>query len=427
MEVLPAVSVRGAAALPGDKSISHRAVLVGAVCDGELEVTGFGRSLDTGSTISAVRALGVEVEEEAPDALSVRGVGLHGLREPTGAIDCGNAGTLARLLPGLLAGQEGRRFELTGDESLSSRPMERVAAPLREMGASVETTEGRLPLLVGGADLDAIEHTPEAASAQVKSCVLLAGLYARGVTSVIELMPTRDHTERLLRAAGAKVVRRGNRVSVRAVESLRLPSLEVPGDVSATAPFVLAATLLPGSELILRGIGMNPARTGFLHVLERMGARISSFNRRVQSGEPVADLEVAHAELVATEISPSEVPAMIDELPLFCLAAAMAHGTSRVRGAGELRKKESDRIESVTSALRAIGLHVAGTADGFRIRGVPARPRGGVVDAGGDHRIAMLGAIAGLVSRDGVRVEDADCAAVSFPGFFDLLDSLASR
>ena len=427
MEVLPAVSVRGAAALPGDKSISHLAVLVGAVCDGELEVTGFGRSLDTGSTISAVRALGVEVEEEAPDALRVRGVGLHGLREPTGAIDCGNAGTLARLLPGLLAGQEGRRFELTGDESLSSRPMERVAAPLREMGASVETTEGRLPLLVGGADLDAIEHTPEAASAQVKSCVLLAGLYARGVTSVIELMPTRDHTERLLRAAGAKVVRRGNRVSVRAVESLRLPSLEVPGDVSATAPFVLAATLLPGSELILRGIGMNPARTGFLHVLERMGARISSFNRRVQSGEPVADLEVAHAELVATEISPSEVPAMIDELPLFCLAAAMAHGTSRVRGAGELRKKESDRIESVTSALRAIGLHVAGTADGFRIRGVPARPRGGVVDAGGDHRIAMLGAIAGLVSRDGVRVEDADCAAVSFPGFFDLLDSLASR
>jgi 3-phosphoshikimate 1-carboxyvinyltransferase len=366
------------------------------------------------------------VDELAPDVLRVRG-GPARPAEPAAAIDCRNAGTLARLLPGLLAGQEGRRFELTGDESLSTRPMERIAEPLRAMRAAVETTGGCLPLVVEGAALTGVEHAPEVASAQVKSCVLLAGLYASGETAVVEPLPTRDHTERLLRAAGATVTRRGNRVSIRPVDRLQIERIDVPGDVSSAAPFVLAATLLSGSELILRGVGVNPARTGFLDILERMGARISTFNRRLVSGEPVADLDVTHAELVATEITPAEVPGMIDELPLFCLAAAMAHGTSRVRGAGELRQKESDRIETVTTALRAIGLHVAATRDGFRIRGVPARPRGGTIDAGGDHRIAILGAVTGLVSREGVHVRGAESAAVSFPGFFELLDSLAQR
>lgn len=427
MDVVPAASVRGAAEVPGDKSISHRALLVGAVCEGEVEVTGFGRSLDTESTLGAVRALGVEVDEPTADVLRMRGVGLRGLQEPAAAIDCGNAGTLARLLPGLLAGQEGRRFELTGDESLSGRPMERIAEPLRRMGARVETTEGRLPMHVEGTALDGAVHEPEVASAQVKSCLLLAGLYARGETAVVEPVATRDHTERMLRAAGATVTRRGNRVAIRPVDRLRMERIDVPGDVSSAAPLVLAATLLAGSELILRGIGINPARTGFLDVLERMGARISTFNRRVVSGEPVADLDVTHAELVATEVTPSEVPGMIDELPLFCLAAAMAHGRSRVRGAAELRQKESDRIDTVTAALRAIGLHVAETRDGFRIRGVPARPRGGTIDAAGDHRIAILAAVAGLVSREGVHVQGAESAAVSFPGLFDLLDSLSQR
>jgi 3-phosphoshikimate 1-carboxyvinyltransferase len=427
MDISPAASLRGALRVPGDKSISHRALLVGAVCDGATTVRGFGRSLDTESTIAAVRSLGVSVEEDEPDVLHVHGLGLSGLHEPRTPIDCGNAGTLARLLPGLLAGQGGRRFELTGDDSLRARPMDRVAAPLCEMGAHVETTDGRLPLRIEGGSLSGIEHEPEVASAQVKSCVLLAGLLAEGRTTVVERVSTRDHTERMLRAAGARLETKGSRISVERTERLDLGDVDVPGDFSAAAPFVVAATLLPGSELILQGVGLNPSRTGLLDALERMGARISAFNRRTQSGEPVADLEVTHAELVATEIVPAEVPRMIDELPLFALAASMARGTSRVRGAADLRAKESDRIDSVATALRAVGARVRPTAGGYSIRGVPTRPRGGEIDAEGDHRVAIVGAVAGVVSQEGVRVRGADAAAVSFPGFYELLDSLASR
>ena len=427
MEIAPAASLRGALRVPGDKSISHRALLVGAVGEGETIVRGFGRSLDTESTLAAVRSLGVAVAEEAPDVLRVSGVGLVGLQEPGAPIDCGNAGTLARLLPGLLAGQAGRRFELTGDESLRARPMERVAKPLSELGAQVETSAGRLPLTIEGRELSGIEHEPAVASAQVKSCVLLAGLLAEGRTTVVEPVPTRDHTERMLRVAGANVTTKGSRISVERAERLDLGEVDVPGDLSAAAPFIVAATLLPGSELILQGVGVNPTRTGLLDALERMGARISIFNRRSESGEPVADLEVTHAELVATEIVPAEVPRMIDELPLFALAASMARGTSRVRGAAELRAKESDRIDTVAAALRAVGARATPTDDGFAVRGVPTRPRGGAVSAAGYHRLAMLAAVAGLVSKAGVQIEGADAAAVSFPGFYELLDSLAHR
>ncbi len=427
MEIAAAASLRGALRVPGDKSISHRALLVGAVGEGETIVRGFGRSLDTESTLAAVRSLGVAVAEEAPDVLRVTGVGLAGLEEPIGPIDCGNAGTLARLLPGLLAGQTGRRFELTGDESLQARPMERVALPLSELGGHVETSEGRLPLTIEGRELTGIEYEPPVASAQVKSCVLLAGLLAEGRTTVVERVPTRDHTERMLRAAGAKVATKGSRISVERAARLDLGEVDVPGDLSAAAPFIVAATLLPGSELILQGVGVNPTRTGLLAALERMGARISIFNRRSESGEPVADLEVTHAELVATEIVSAEVPRMIDELPLFALAASMARGTSRVRGAAELRAKESDRIDTVATALRAVGARATPTDDGFAVRGVPTRPRGGAVSAAGDHRLAMLAAVAGLVSKEGVQIEGADAAAVSFPGFYELLDSLAHR
>ena len=427
MEIAPAVSMRGALRVPGDKSISHRALLVGAVSEGETLVRGFGRSLDTESTLAAVRSLGVAVVEDEPDALRIAGVGLDGLREPDAPIDCGNAGTLARLLPGLLAGQSGRRFELTGDDSLRSRPMDRVAEPLSVMGALVETSDGRLPLTIEGRTLRGIEHEPPVASAQVKSCVLLAGLLAEGKTTVMEPVPTRDHTERMLRAAGARLARRGSRISVERAERLELGEVDVPGDLSAAAPFIVAATLLPGSELIIQGVGVNPTRTGLLDALERMGARISVFNRRSQSGEPVADLEITHAELVATEIVASEVPRMIDELPLFALAASMARGPSRVRGAAELRAKESDRIDTVATALRSIGARVAPTADGFTVRGVPTRPRGGAVASAGDHRLAMLAAVAGLVSQGGVRIEGAEAAAVSFPGFYELLEPLVHR
>jgi 3-phosphoshikimate 1-carboxyvinyltransferase len=427
MKIEPATALRGDIAVPGDKSISHRALLFAAIADGESEIEGFGASEDTLSTAAAVRALGAEVSVEG-ERVRVGGVGLRGLREPAGPLDCGNAGTLMRLLPGILAGQEGR-FVLMGDESLSGRPMERVAEPLRAMGAHVETTDGHAPLVVGGGALSPVRWELPVASAQVKSCVLLAGLYAgEGPTTAVEPFPSRDHTERLLEAGGARLSRKPREAKVWPAERLRPLALEVPGDFSSAAPFVLAATLLPGSEVRLHGVGTNPTRTGFLAVLERMGARVAVFNRRVAGGEPVADLEVHSAELTATEVGEEEVPALLDELPLFALAAAMAHGDSVVRGAAELRVKESDRLETVKDALRPLGVRIETRHDGLRVRGVPSRPKGGgVVDVAGDHRIAMLGAIAGLVSREGVELRGAESAAVSFPDFFAMLDSLALR
>jgi 3-phosphoshikimate 1-carboxyvinyltransferase len=425
--VEPAASVQGGVALPGDKSISHRAVLVGAIAEGETIVTGFGRSGDTESTVAAVRALGVEVAEEG-DKLRIAGAGLRGLQPPADPIDCGNAGTLARLLPGILAGQRGRRFDLVGDESLSSRPMRRIADPLMRMGAGVETHGGKLPLGVEARPLRPIRYELPVASAQVKSCVLLAGLYAGdGPTAVVEPTATRDHTERMLRSAGARVRSEPGGVEVWPAARLEPLRLDVPGDFSSAAPFLVAATLLPGSRLRLSGVGVNPTRTGLLDVLERMGARISLYNRSVSGGEPVADVEVEHADLVATEIGPDEVPALIDELPLFALAASMARGESVVRGAQELRHKETDRIETVTNALRALSIRISDMDDGFRVRGVPTRPKGGGVDAAGDHRIAILGAVAGLVSRDGVKVEGAEAVSISFPGFVEQLDSISLR
>jgi 3-phosphoshikimate 1-carboxyvinyltransferase len=426
MKIEPAASLQGGLAVPGDKSISHRAVLIGAIADGETVVEGFGRSADTESTIAAARALGAAVGEGG-DTVRVTGVGLRGLREPDGAIECGNAGTLARLVAGILAGQEGKRFHLAGDESLSNRPMKRIAEPLEAMGAGVQTTNGGLPLWIDGAALRGLDYELPVASAQVKSCVLLAGLFADGPTTVREPVATRDHTERMLRAAGANVRTKPGSVEIHPIERLDPLHLAVPGDFSSAAPFVVAATLLPSSRLRIAGVGVNPTRTGLLDVLERMGARISLYNRTSAAGEPVADMEVEHADLVATEVEPAEVPRLIDELPLFALAASMAHGESTVRGAAELRQKESDRIETVTSSLRALGAHIKSTSDGFRVTGVPARPKGGSMGSDGDHRIAMLGAVAGLVSRGGVRVENPEAVSVSFPGFYELLDSVAQR
>jgi 3-phosphoshikimate 1-carboxyvinyltransferase len=425
--VEPAVLVRGDLAVPGDKSISHRALLLGAIADGEGRFTGLGVSEDVLSTIGAVRALGAEVELDA-DVARVGGVGLRGLHAPEAPIDCGNAGTLMRLLAGILAGQEGR-FELVGDESLNTRPLERIAEPLERMGAAVETTDGHAPMVIQGGRLEPIRYELPVASAQVKSCVLLAGLFASdGPTVVVEPVQTRDHTERLLEGSGVRVRRKPGEPGVWPAERLRPLTLEIPGDVSSAAPFAVAATLLSGSELRLHGVGINPTRTGFLAVLERMGARVSVFNRRVAGGEPVADLEVAAAELVATMVRPDEVPTLVDELPLFALVAGMARGESVVRGAAELRVKESDRIETVKNVLRPLGIRIETTHDGFRVRGVPSRPKGGgVVNAAGDHRIAMLAAVAGLVSREGVTIEGAESVGVSFPDFFAMLDSIAVR
>ena len=422
MRIEPAAALEGHFAVPGDKSVSHRALLVGAVADGETRIRGFGRSADTESTLAAVRALGAEVHDA--ETITVGGVGLRNLR--SAAIDCGNAGTLARLITGLLAFQNGE-FTLSGDGSLSSRPMERVASPLRSMGARIDTEDGHLPLTVTGTQLSAIDYELPVASAQVKSAVLLAALGAQGRTTVVEPTPTRDHTELMLRAAGVGVVARPSSVSVDPPKSLRLDAVDVPGDFSSAAPFIVAATIVPESRITIHDVGLNPRRTGLLDVLDRMGARVGILARRRFGQEPGGDLEVRAAELTATEVDAREVPLLIDELPLFALLAAHARGTSRVHGAEELRHKESDRIDALVDALRALGLRAKGHDDGFEVTGVPTRPRGGRVDARGDHRIAMLGAVAGVASREGVEVEGFESVGVSFPGFHDLLEQVTRR
>jgi 3-phosphoshikimate 1-carboxyvinyltransferase len=425
MRIEPARALVGHVAVPGDKSISHRAVLLGAVAEGETRISGFGRSRDTEATIAAVRALGAEVEEHDVDTLTVRGLGLRGLREPEHPIDAGNAGTLMRLLPGLLAGQSGR-FELVGDASLSERPLERVAEPLRRMGARVETTDGHAPLVVEGVpELEALDYELPVASAQVKSAILLAGLLADGETTVVEPLPTRDHTERMLERAGVAVKRRPQSVSVQGTSRVVLDEVEIPGDFSSAAPLLVAAAIVPGSDLTVHGIGLNPRRTGLLDVLERMGAKVAVYNRRSIGGEPAGDVGIQASELVGTTVMPAEVPRMVDELPVFALAAAHARGNSRVRGADELRSKETDRIDGVAEELRRLGGHVRATEEGWRIRGVPARLRGGLFDSRGDHRLAMLGAVAGVSSKEGVDLRGAEAVETSFPGFFDVLAQLA--
>jgi 3-phosphoshikimate 1-carboxyvinyltransferase len=421
MRIDPAASLVGHVAVPGDKSISHRAVLIGAIAEGDTHVLGFGRAGDTQASIDAVRALGIEVEDIAEDELIVHGGALS-----SGAVDCANAGTLMRLLTGMLAGREGR-FELTGDESLSARPMERIADPLRRMGARIETTDGHAPLVIEGGPLQAIDYELPVASAQVKSAILLAGLTAKGETTVVEPVPTRDHTELMLEAAGVRVKRRPTSVTVEPASTLRLGEVDVPGDFSSAAPLLVAAALVPGSDLTVHGVGLNPRRIGLLEVLERMGVRVSIFNRRKSGREPVGDVQVQHGELSATTLEAGEVPLLVDELPLVALLAAHAHGETIVRGAAELRVKESDRIEAVTDLLRATGAHVKSREDGWAVTGVPTRLKGGRVDARGDHRIAMLGAVVGLASREGVEIEGAETVAISFPGFYEVLDSLVRR
>jgi len=420
MLVEPGARITGHVAVPGDKSISHRSLLIGALSAGPTRVRGFGRGGDTESTIGAVRALGGFVDDADDRELVV-----HGADFRDAEIDCGNAGTLIRLLAGLLAGRNGT-YVLTGDESLSSRPMERIAEPLRRMGAQIDTADGHAPLRIAPAQLRGIDYELPVASAQVKSALLLAGLGAQSATTVVEPTPTRDHTELMLEAAGIRVRRRPTSVTVEP-GTPRLGDVVVPGDISSAAPLLVAAALMPGSDLTIHDVGLNPRRTGLLAVLERMGARIAIFERRREGREPAGAVQVQFDELVATEVTAGEVPAMVDELPLVALLAAHARGKTRIRGAQELRVKETDRIDAVTDALRSIGARIRDHDDGWTITGVPARLRGGRVDARGDHRIAMLGAIAGLASRDGVQIEGAETAAISFPGFYELLDTVVQR
>lgn len=429
MRVEPAGRLAGSLTPPSDKSISHRAILLGAMSDGSVRVRNALRAEDTSSTLSAAVALGAGVEHQEPAGagtdLTLRGVGLRGAAETSGAIDVGNAGTLLRILPGWLAGQAGRAWTLDGDESIRRRPVDRIAEPLRLMGAVVDCREGRLPpLSVRGREIEGIRYELPVASAQVKSCVLLAGLLANGETTVVEGARTRDHTERMLVAAGAELTSSEGVVTVRQAERLELEEVVVPGDFSSAAFWIAAATVVPDSELRLLEVGLNPTRIGLLRVIERMGGAVSVENRRMVGMEPVAELVVSSATLRATSVEADEVPLLIDELPLVALLGALAEGTTTVSGAAELRHKESDRVATVVDGLRALGAQIEARADGFEVEGGEGL-RGGSLDAAGDHRLAMVGAVAGLASREGVDVHGADAAGVSYPGFFQDIESIA--
>ncbi len=434
VHVAPATSVRGEVHLPGDKSMSHRALLLALASTRRVRIQNLATGADVQSTIAAIEQLGARIERDAddPTTLAVRGVGLRAIEPPANgaAIDCGNSGTLARLLAGLLAGQpSGRVFELIGDESLSARPMRRVADPLVEQGAIVETTgDGTLPMRISsGGPLHGGRYELAVASAQVQSALLLAGLGGEAPTTVVEPGVLRDHTERMLRRAGATIRRRDGEVSVDPIDSIELPDTEIAADPSAAAPLIAAATLLRGSLLRLPGVIDSPGRRGFVDVLDQMGARIGVSGRRDQDGEPVADYEVQHATVGRIFLEIEDVVRMIDELPMLALVAHFRRGEFVVRGAAELRTKESDRIEALHQAMKRIGISVQPLKDGFIVRGSSVRPDGGTMDAAGDHRLAMLGGIAGLVSRHGVTIKGAECVDVSFPGFFDLLEAIAVR
>lgn len=408
--------------VPGDKSISHRAAMLGGIAEGTTRIRNFLPANDCLATLNVMRGLGVEVEYRSDEVL-VHGHGMDGLIEPTRPLECGGSGTTMRLMSGLLAGQ---RFYsvLAGNAQLSRRPMDRVARPLREMGATILGREGgRLaPLSIQGGNLHAITYRPPVASAQIKSAVLLAGLFASGETAVEEPTPTRDHTERMLRAMGADLTVNGNVVRVRQ-SRLKAIDVDVPGDISSAAFILAAAAIVPGSRIIVEGVGVNPGRTGFLHALERMGTVVRLHNKHDSSGESVGDVEVSYAGLKGISVSGEDIPGMIDELPLLALVATQAEGITEVRGAAELRVKETDRIATTATELTRMGAHVETLPDGFRVHG-PTPLSGARVSSHGDHRLAMSLSIAALVAKGITIVEDTECADDSFPGFGALLRAL---
>lgn len=413
----PTDGLRGAIAIPSDKSLTHRAILFGAISDRVVHVEGALDSEDTAATLAAMEACGVEVEGHLDGDLTIHGVGLRGLK-PAERIDCMNAGTLMRLVAGIMVGQRGATV-LDGDASLRRRPMNRVARPLAAMGAHISTAPGGTPpvTIVAGSPLVGTRHDLPVASGQVKSCLLLAGLFADGETWVSEPEHSRDHTERMLEAAGVEILRDGLAVGVRGpVECIRLPDLTVPGDFSSAAFHLVAGTLLADPQIRLTGVNLNPTRTGLLDVLRRMGADITVDELPLAAGEPHGDLIVRRPSVLrGTVVEAAEIPSMVDEVMLVALLGAFAEGATTVRGASELRVKESDRIAATCTALAALGVNIDEHEDGFTVHGGVLR--GGTVTAGGDHRIAMLGAIAGLASREGVVVEGFEVAAVSYPGF----------
>ncbi len=428
--VQPAARVRGRVRPPGDKSISHRYALLAAIADGRSAIRGYSTGADCASTLDCLEGLGVDIHRTGGGGgagldVEIAGRGLRGLRAPAGTLDAGNSGTTIRMLSGLLAAHP-FRTSITGDSSLRRRPMRRIIVPLERMGARIVSDDGRPPLTIEGASrLQAIEFASEVPSAQVKSAVLLAGLHADGVTSVREALPTRDHTERALRMFGAEVAQGGGTVSVRGGQRLAGRELVVPGDISSAAFWMVAAAALPDSEVILEHVGLNPTRTGIVDVLRRMGAIIDATaapGAAVEGGEPAGTIVVRHGRLLESRIDPHEVPGIIDELPV--LAALATHGGAlSVSGAQELRVKESDRISALAEGLRRMGADIEERPDGFDVR-ARGRLRGGEVDAQHDHRLAMAFAIAALGAAGPTTIHDAGAAAVSYPEFFSVLESL---
>jgi 3-phosphoshikimate 1-carboxyvinyltransferase len=427
----PSGPLRGRLQVPPDKSISHRAAILAAMASEPVAISNYLQAADTGSTVKAVRELGAIVEHRDAGLL-IRGCGLRNAQQPIGRIDVGNAGTLMRLLPGWLAFQQGLTVKLDGDDSIRARPIDRIAEPLQLMGAAIDARQGRFPpFTVHGAQLMGIEYQLPVASAQVKSCVLLAGLLTER-TSVIEPIPTRDHTERMLVRAGAPLERdgapeRGYSTTVRNTDELELDELTIPGDQSSAAFLIAAGVLVKGSRLLLEGVGVNWTRTGFIRILERMDAIVLGELEPPGTfgpDEPVSDLDVCEGPIKATTVEPAEVPLAIDELPLVALLGCFAEGETVVRGAGELRVKESDRIATVVEGLRGLGANIEALPDGFVVRGTGGL-RGGRLHAHGDHRLALLGAVAGLASTEGVEVVGIEAADVSYPRFADDLAVLS--
>lgn len=417
--VKPSGVLSGSLRVPGDKSISHRSIMLGSLAEGVTNVTGFLEGEDSLATLNAFRAMGVQIDGPEDGSVAIHGVGMHGLSRPKSDLDLGNSGTSMRLLSGLLAGQ-GFDTTLTGDSSLSSRPMRRVTDPLAKMGAQIVATEnGTAPLQIkGAAELKGIDYPMPMASAQVKSSLLLAGLYAEGTTSVTEPATTRDHTERMLRGFGYDVKTNGNHISLDGGGKISACDIDVPADISSTAFFLVGASIAPGSDLLLKHVGMNPTRDGVINILRLMGADIEVLNEREIGGEPVADLRVKSSKLHGIKIPEDQVPLAIDEFPAIFIAAACAEGETVLTGAEELRVKESDRIQVMVDGLLALGIDAQATPDGIIIQG--GYLTGGEITSHGDHRIAMSFAMAALRADGEIRINDCRNVDTSFPGFVEL-------
>ncbi len=424
--VQPGGRLQGQAKIPGDKSISHRSIMLGSIADGITHVSGFLTGEDALSTLNAFRAMGVQIEGPDQGQVIIHGVGLHGLKAPDEPLYLGNAGTSMRLLSGLLAGQTFNSV-LTGDESLSGRPMKRVTTPLANMGARIKTTEkGTAPLQISGnADLTGCHYDMPVASAQVKSCLLLAGLYAKTETSVAEPAPTRDHTERMLSGFSYPLKREGNTVSIKGGGKLIATDIDVPGDISSAAFFLVGATIAPNSDITLLHVGINPTRTGIIDILLLMGANIEILNKRVIGGEPVADLRIRSSQLQGIDIPEHLVPLAIDEFPVLFIAAACAQGQTRLTGAKELRVKESDRIQVMADGLKILGVDAVATEDGMIIQN--SSIGGGEVVSHGDHRIAMSFAIAALRATAAITIADCENVNTSFPGFAEMANNFGLK